>query len=148
MSFTQFSIRPMTSDDLEQVLQIELMSPSPWSLSSLQAELKRDHDLQLVILCNSLIIGWCCSRSDGFDAELLKIAVSNTYRRQGLASRLLSFLQTQLVKEGLESLFLEVRSQNLAAKKLYVNFGFEQVGLRKTYYSSPEDDAIIFKKYL
>lgn len=143
-----FHIRPMTSFDLEYVLQIELSSPSPWTLSSLAVEVKRDNDVQLVISRDDLIIGWCCSRDDGFDAELLKIAVAENYRRMGLASELLTSLQARLLQKGLESIYLEVRSNNQAARKFYLTFGFFQVGLRRKYYSSPEDDAVLFKKDL
>jgi ribosomal-protein-alanine N-acetyltransferase len=38
---------------------------------------------------------------------------------------------------------LEVRSQNIPARKLYTAYGFKEIGIRKNYYKNPQDDAII-----
>lgn len=42
-----------------------------------------------------------------------------------------------------ESVLLEVRASNDPALALYASMGFRQVGLRKKYYSSPEEDAVL-----
>ena len=38
---------------------------------------------------------------------------------------------------------LEVRRSNTAAKKLYERLGFETVGVRRNYYSTPVEDALV-----
>ena len=43
----------------------------------------------------------------------------------------------------MERLFLEVRSRNIPARKLYTAYGFKEIGVRKNYYKNPQDDAII-----
>ena len=40
-------------------------------------------------------------------------------------------------------LFLEVRSRNVPAIKLYTAYGFKEIGIRKNYYKDPQDDAIV-----
>lgn len=42
-----------------------------------------------------------------------------------------------------ESVLLEVRASNEPALALYTSMGFRQVGLRKRYYSNPEEDAVL-----
>ena len=41
---------------------------------------------------------------------------------------------------------LEVRSQNENAIKLYEKLGFDKLGIRKRFYSSPADDAVVMEK--
>jgi len=43
---------------------------------------------------------------------------------------------------------LEVRSSNQQAISLYERFGFDQVGMRKNYYSNPREDAQILCRLL
>ena len=44
---------------------------------------------------------------------------------------------------GLETLFLEVRSKNTPAIKLYNSLSFKKISERKNYYKDPVDDALI-----
>ena len=46
-----------------------------------------------------------------------------------------------------KSITLEVNSNNIPAQKLYENFGFKIVGIRKKYYNNT-DNAIIMTKVL
>lgn len=94
------------------------------------------------------IVGWCCSRHHGPEAELLKIAVTGGARRRGIARELLDTLIEILTNNGVESLFLEVRSQNEPACHFYRSQGFEQVGMRPAYYANPRDNALIYRKEL
>jgi ribosomal-protein-alanine N-acetyltransferase len=43
----------------------------------------------------------------------------------------------------MESVTLEVRVSNVAARALYRAYGFYEVGLRKRYYADNHEDAII-----
>ena len=48
-------------------------------------------------------------------------------------------------KRGAVSMFLEVRSGNTGAIKLYEKCGFAKFGVRKNYYKDGED-AFLFRK--
>jgi ribosomal-protein-alanine N-acetyltransferase len=43
------------------------------------------------------------------------------------------------------SVFLEVRESNAPARALYENAGFKQTGRRPSYYTSPLEDAILYR---
>ena len=45
-------------------------------------------------------------------------------------------------------MFLEVRAQNSAAQALYRSLGFVQTGLRRNFYATPADDAVLMQKTL
>jgi len=75
--------------------------------------------------------------------ELENIVVAEAARRRGIAQRLLGELIEQVrCKQGSE-ISLEVRQSNHDARSLYRKAGFEEVGLRKGYYSNPPEDAIL-----
>jgi ribosomal-protein-alanine N-acetyltransferase len=67
-------------------------------------------------------------------------------RRKGVATRLLEASITQAFSEGAVRAFLEVRSKNLAAIRLYEKFGFVSQLVRKKYYADDGDDALVMTK--
>ncbi|MDR0499086.1 MAG: GNAT family N-acetyltransferase [Holophagales bacterium] len=73
------------------------------------------------------------------EAELLRIAVIQTQRRSGVAKRLMSECLNYLAANGYVSLHLEVRASNISAQKLYESMGWQQISLRRAYYSDGED---------
>ena len=80
------------------------------------------------------------------EAEILTLAVDPEARRQGVASRLLSRLASELQTAGVAKLFLEVADDNIAAHALYRAHGFTEAGRRKSYYTrscGPNADALI-----
>lgn len=77
--------------------------------------------------------------------ELENIVIAPAVRRNGLATRLLEALVTHAQRTNSESVFLEVRESNVAARTLYQTVGFKQTGSRKAYYASPNEDAILYR---
>jgi [ribosomal protein S18]-alanine N-acetyltransferase len=80
------------------------------------------------------LAGFVLSRITAGEAEILTIAVAPEWRRRGIATSLLTPHMAGLAAIGVDRLFLEVDAENAAARALYTNFGFEQVGERKAYY--------------
>ncbi|HEY5338988.1 MAG TPA: GNAT family N-acetyltransferase, partial [Rhizomicrobium sp.] len=77
------------------------------------------------------------------EAEILSICVSPVARRQGLASSLLQAAGIRATQMGARQMFLEVVTDNVAAKSLYQTHGFHPVGQRKAYYQGI--DALVLK---
>ena len=137
----------MHAADIKAVAGIEAESPSPWAVALLQQELDRRRGLQLVAeTADSCIVGWCACRFIWPEAELLKIATAGRKRRTGIGNLLLTHLLSNLREGNFTSLFLEVRFANEAARIFYNYHGFQAVGLRKGYYSDPQDDALILRR--
>lgn len=80
------------------------------------------------------LAGFVLSRVAAGEAEILTIAVAPQWRRRGIASSLLAPHMSGLAASRINRLFIEVDVENTAARALYANFGFEQVGERKAYY--------------
>jgi ribosomal-protein-alanine N-acetyltransferase len=80
--------------------------------------------------------------------EVENIVVAPTSRRKGLGKRLLCELLTDAKETNSVSVFLEVRESNTAARNLYETAGFEQTGRRKSYYTNPAEDAVLYHRTL
>ncbi len=133
--------------DLEAVGKIESENLTSWSQSSLRQELAvRQGSCFVAEAGGHRIVGWCACRKIWPEAELLKIAVVEREKTKGVGSFLLQHLMEELQGQKFSVLFLEVRSQNMAALKFYNHHGFAQIGMRRAYYCDPKDDALILRK--
>jgi ribosomal-protein-alanine acetyltransferase len=77
--------------------------------------------------------------------ELQNLVVAPDVRRRGLATKLFSALLTRARETNSESVFLEVRESNHAARALYARLRFEESGRRRLYYASPQEDAVLYR---
>jgi ribosomal-protein-alanine acetyltransferase len=89
------------------------------------------------------IVGFMVAHRVDAEWELENIVVAETARRQGVGSRLLGELVAQARAAQGSGIFLEVRQSNQSGRALYRKVGFEETGLRKSYYADPPEDAIL-----
>ena len=82
------------------------------------------------------------------EREIENVVVADSHRRQGIGKQLLEEFLRVSQNNGTKTIFLEVRDSNLAAKKLYENCGFVENGGRPGYYREPNEDAILYKKFI
>lgn len=137
----------MVESHVAQVAALEKACfTTPWSENSVRAELTNPLSLWLVAVDHGEVVGYVGSQSVMDEADMMNVAVSDAYRRQGIARKLVEALITALDARGVRSLTLEVRASNEPAKQLYKQIGFEQVGRRPNYYRNPKEDALILRK--
>ena len=130
-----------------QVAALEALCFSePWSENSVAGELNNPLSLWLVALYDDCVAGYVGSQSVMGESDMMNIAVSPDYRRQGVAEALINELVRRLKAKGNHCLTLEVRASNDAAIKLYEKLEFAQIGRRPNYYRSPKEDALILRK--
>lgn len=77
------------------------------------------------------------------EAHIVTIAVRQGYRRQGLGELLLVAALDAARETGMETVTLEYRITNGAARGLYEKYGFAKVGVRARYYSDNNEDAVL-----
>ncbi len=77
------------------------------------------------------------------EAHVTNVAVSSQRRREGIGRMLMQKLMELARENGMESMTLEVRVSNAAARHLYAQMGFVAAGIRKNYYSETKEDALI-----
>ena len=79
-------------------------------------------------------------------AELIQINVLGAKQNQGIASKLIEYMINDCVNNGVNSITLEVRIDNINAIHLYKKFGFVEIGKRLGYYKGI--DGILMEKKL
>ncbi len=136
----------MTEDDTEQLAYIEKECFSnPWSKNAFMEEVSNPLARFYLLKDEKKVIGYIGAHNISGEVYITNIAVLPDYRRHGYAKRLLMFLCYMSEKEDASFITLEVRRSNEAAISLYEKCGFEAVGERKSFYSDPKEDAIIYK---
>lgn len=87
--------------------------------------------------------GFILARVAAGEAEILTIAVCPAARRAGLGRKLVLAAAEQAARDGAGTMFLEVVTGNLPARRLYESLGFAEVGVRKAYFDG--QDALVLK---
>jgi|SRR5579859_4751621 len=146
-------ICPATVEDIPAMLELGRQSPTAahWTDRQYHEALQptQGNPPRLVLLAeresDSAISALLVAQNIPPEWELENIVVAEYARRQGLARRLINHLLEHARQSNGESIFLEVRESNVAARTLYEKLGFEISGRRKAYYSAPEEDAILYR---
>ena len=143
-------IRSMTHADLDQVLAIEvdLFPIDAWSeelfLGEL-AEVSNSRDLAVAII-DSQIVGYASFRYVGKQGDINTVAVSKSQQGNGIGTALMDWLESQATLRNVREIFLEVRSDNDAAMKMYSSRGYERLDIRRNYYGNTIDANIMRKR--
>lgn len=137
-------LRFATLEDLPALLRLETLCFSdPWSEEGLASQLSAESGETVVALLDGNAVGYLAMTLIPPEAEVCRVAVDPICRRMGIGRRLLSdFFERH---PETESVFLEVRESNLAARGLYGALGFAKVGSRRRYYTNPTEDAVVMK---
>ena len=120
----------------------------PWSEKSVASEMDNPLSLWLIAEADGVVAGYVGSQTVLDSADMMNLAVSQDFRRQGIGEQLVNSLTEALAEKGVKTLLLEVRISNEPAKQLYQKLGFEIVGKRPRYYEKPREDALILRKEL
>ena len=112
-------ILPMQPCHTAQIAALEQTCFSdPWPEQIIAHELENELSLWLCALDGDTVAGYIGSQTVLGEADMMNVAVSPAYRRQGIG------------------------------RALYEALGFTQIGLRKNYYQHPKEDARILRKDL
>lgn len=137
-------IRLMETKDLPVVAEVEQKCFTvPWSMTLLSECLGSPLDKVWVLEEGGKIEGYCNFRVIAGEGELMRIAVLPASRGRGYGRELMEILAEYARANRVEEISLEVRASNSAAINLYKSYGFKIEAVRKRYYSSPVEDALI-----
>ena len=141
------TVRVMETEDLDSVMEIEneAFSP-PWTKEGFFTFLIREDTLFLTAEDKSGIVGYAGLLMVLDEAEILNIAVRHDRRKEGIGHFLMQSLLLLSGESGIHTIHLEVRESNHSARRLYARHGFKEVGLRRSYYTDPVEDAILMTR--
>ena len=137
--------RPDDATDIA-VMEAEIFG-DPWGQKDIFSYICSDSGMCYSALDEGgRVIGYIIGRKIPPEGEIYRVAVRPEKRQRGIGYRLLSYALKTEMGHGVETVFLEVRKQNAAARALYRAYGFSEVGVRKSYYQNPTDDAVVMIK--
>ncbi|GEL16233.1 ribosomal protein S18-alanine N-acetyltransferase [Pseudonocardia asaccharolytica] len=143
----EFTIGPLYRADAERCAELERVlfpGDDPWSAQAFRAEVAAGHHYVAARDGDRRLIGYAglafVAALPHAEAEIHTIGVDPAHRRRGVGRALLRALLGPADAVG-ATVFLEVRTDNEAARALYEAEGFTVVGLRKRYYRPSGADA-------
>lgn len=143
----RYWIEPLADEgDLEGVLEVEAESfTNPWTRDMYAWELQNRSmcHIFLVRTDECRVAGFCAFWLVFDEIHINNIALRPGFRAQGMGSALLERVLSEGRGLGARRATLEVRASNTAARRLYERFGFYVAGVRRDYYTSPVEDALV-----
>lgn len=140
-------IRRSVPDDATAIAEMEMnIFGDPWSKKDIFSYICSDTGMCFTALDGGEPIAYIIGRKIAPEGEIYRIAVREDKRQRGIGYRLLSYALKTEYGQGVETVFLEVRSKNAPARALYRAYGFKELGIRKNYYQNPADDAVVMIK--
>ncbi len=141
-------LRVMRADDAQALAEwVAPLMPHAWTAGAFASCLGPNYH-SWVLVAGTRLVATLVVTAQGEEGELLLIAVAADYQRQGIARALLEQMCSQLVQQGIQSLWLEVRASNQVAQAVYHQLGFERVSERKDYYPSEtgRETAVVMRR--
>ena len=143
-------IRPVKNSDLDQFLLIEEECfINPWNKEQLLYEFNENPINKIfVALDGDKLVGFINYMITFNSATISQLAVTEKYRKQGIATKLCELMFSSFGKNGddiVEFVTLEVRESNIKAISLYKKLGFDQISVKKNYYADGENAVYMVK---
>ena len=143
----RYWIEPLADDgDLEGVLEVEAESfTNPWTREMYAWELQNRSVCHIFVVRrrDCRVAGFCAFWLVFDEIHINNIALRPGFRAQGMGSALLERVLSEGRGLGARRATLEVRASNTAARRLYERLGFYVAGVRRDYYTSPVEDALV-----
>jgi ribosomal-protein-alanine acetyltransferase len=139
-------IRLLKAEDIDRAaaLEKENLGNEAWTLEQLLTASTRDDTIYLVAEKQGQIIGLCGVQNIQGDGEITNVSVDKNMRGEGVGYKMMRQLLERGRGIGIVNYTMEVRSSNVAARKLYEKLGFKSDGKRPGFYDNPKDDAEIY----
>jgi [ribosomal protein S18]-alanine N-acetyltransferase len=139
------SLRPMQTDDLDAIMQIEpTIYSHPWTRGNFSDSLNSGYSAWVLEQDNEMI-GYALLMLVMDEAHLLNLSIAKAQQKRGLGRYLLEHMLNIAKNHKAVNMFLEVRPSNVSAIALYENMGFSEISVRRGYYPAKEgrEDAVL-----
>ena len=146
----KFVFREISLGDLDGIVQIErAVNPFPWGEEALRDTIASSGH-HLISLREGRAVGFLLSSFVLDEAQLLLIGISPNWQGVGVGGQLLKELINRSQDQDQKLIYLEVRSGNERAIRLYRSLGFIDIGVRRDYYPGlvGREDAIVMSLQL
>jgi len=130
---------------LDDIVSIEKSAfNKPWTKNQFMNDIQSELDSEnWVYVINELVAGYIFGWIIQGEFHLNNIAVHPEYLRRSIGKNLIQHIIARVILRNVGVILLEVSAENIPARKCYQSLGFNQMGIRKDYYSKG-DDAILY----
>ena len=142
---TMVVVRKANPEDIDDLAAIEQACfDTPWSRESLLHDLtENEMALYIIAEVDGVPAGYVGVWNIYDEGRINNVAVLSRFRRMRVGTILVRTLIQTTERLGIKSHTLEVRRSNQPAIRLYEQEGFREAGVRRNYYTDPDEDAII-----
>ncbi|MBC7500288.1 MAG: ribosomal protein S18-alanine N-acetyltransferase [Herminiimonas sp.] len=148
-AFVSMRFDRMTVDDLHLVQAIEDdVYPFPWTRGNFLDSLYSGYDTWVLRDGANGLAGYFLLMLAVDEAHLLNVSVRRELHGCGVGRLLLDKVVSLSRQLRMMSVLLEVRPSNVRALQIYERYGFQKIGLRKSYYppaGATREDAIVMR---
>ena len=141
----QLEVLPMRRRHIKGIMAIEQeVYPRPWSADLFLTEIAEPANRAYFVgRVHRQVVAYGGVLCFGDEGHITTIAVHPDWHRHKIGTRVIYELIAAAIEMGARAISLEVRVSNWAAQRLYGEFGFRPVGVRKNYYAEIKEDALI-----
>lgn len=150
MSDTSLHFRPMTSQDLEQVMRVEHeVYEFPWTERIFSDCMRVGYHCWIAML-QQVVVGHAVISVVADESHMLNLSIAKAYQRKGFGRQFVDFLLAEARSRNAQTMLLEVRPSNQIAINCYNHAGFNEIGSRKDYYPATggREDALLLAKQI
>ena len=133
------TFREMLTEDLD-------LFAMPWTKEGMFTFLTREDTMFFVVEEKNRILGYCSMQTVLDEGDILNVAVCRDRQKEGIGYFLVNSMLMLAEAQGIHLVHLEVREGNGSARRLYQRLGFLEDGLRKNYYTDPQENAVLMTK--
>lgn len=135
-------LRPDDADRMAHLHALSFPEHEAWSAASFASSLALSTTLALGFESDIGLKTMLVLQRSADEAEILTLATSPAFQRNGLAGRLLQHGLQLLGQSGTARLMLDVAADNSGAIAFYKHFDFAEDGRRPNYYRSRRTQAV------
>jgi len=155
MSDPPLALMPAVEEDVGALVELErLCFSQPWTPRNFLDSMADPQRGRLLVLrgphgpgdSGRGILAYCCFDVAADEMHIHNLAVHPAERGRGLGRLLLGLALASGARRGAEVAYLEVRTSNWPARRLYSSLGFEATQVRRGYYDRPREDALVLRK--
>ncbi len=119
---------------------------SPWNAESLFQSITAKSSAVFYAAAGGKKVGFLVASETAFVLDIYIVVVAAPYKNQKIGRLLFEALIKYAKEKQIEEIVLETRKSNKPAIALYERMGFQKAGVRRAYYSSPIEDAVVMKR--
>lgn len=119
-----------------------------WTPEKVLASIRSKTSNVLAARIGSRVIGFGIMDYYHEEAHLNLLAVRPKFHKQGIGKSIVNWLETCASTAGISIIYLECRSNNIAAQKFYEKLGYRKIKVVSGYYSGVEAAVLMGRDLL